>query len=44
MEERIEPTNTVQTEFDEWIINGLDKAEEIIHKADTENIKQEAVV
>ena len=25
MEERIEPTNTVQTEFDEWIINGLDK-------------------
>ena len=39
MEERIEPTNTVQTEFDEWIINGLDKAE-IIHKSDTENIKQ----
>ena len=40
MEERIEPTNTVQTEFDEWIINGLDKAEEIIHKSDTENSKQ----
>ena len=40
MEERIEPTNTVQTEFDEWIINGLDKAEEIIYKSDTENIKQ----
>ena len=40
MEERIEQTNTVQTEFDEWIINGLDKAEEIIHKSDTENIKQ----
>ena len=40
MQERIEPTNTVQTEFDEWIINGLDKAEEIIHKSDTENIKQ----
>lgn len=40
MEERIEPTGTVQTEFDEWVQNGLDKAEEIIHKSDTENIKQ----
>lgn len=40
MEEHIEPTNTVQTEFDEWVKNGVDKAEEIIHKSDTENIKQ----
>ena len=40
MEERIEPTNTVHTEFDDWVTDGLDKAEEIIHKSDTENIKQ----
>lgn len=40
MEERIEPTNTGKTEFDEWLKSGLDKAEEIIHKSDTENIKQ----
>lgn len=40
MEERIEPTNTVQTEFDDWVTDGLSKAEEIIHKSDTENIKQ----
>ena len=43
MEERIEPINTVQTEFDEWVQNGLDKAEEIIHKSDTDNIKKLAV-
>ena len=36
VEERIEPT----TEFDDWVMNGLDKAEEIIHKSDTENIKR----
>lgn len=40
VEERIEPTNTVQTEFDEWVIRGVDKAAEIINKSDTENIKQ----
>lgn len=40
MEERIEPTMTVKTEFDEWVKRGLDKAEKIINKSDTENIKQ----
>lgn len=40
MEERIEPTNTVQTEFDEWVKSGLNKAAEIINKSDTDNIKQ----
>lgn len=39
MEERIEPT-TVQTEFVEWVTDGLNKAEEIIHTSDTDNIKQ----
>lgn len=34
MEERIEPTNTVQTEFVEWVQNGLDKAEEITNNSD----------
>lgn len=34
MEERIEPANTVQTEFDEWVQNGLDKAEEITNNSD----------
>lgn len=34
MEEGIEPTNTVQTEFGEWVQNGLDKAEEIISNSD----------
>ena len=40
MEERIEPTNTVQTEFDEWVKNGVNKASETINTSDTENIKQ----
>lgn len=31
MEERIEPIMTVQTEFDEWLQNVLQKAEEIIN-------------
>ena len=34
VEERIEPTGTVQTEFDEWIADGLSKAEEIISNSD----------
>lgn len=40
MEKRIEPTGTVQTEFDDWVMNGLNKAEEILHKSDIENYKQ----
>ena len=31
MEERIEPTNTGKTEFDERLKSGLDKAKEIIN-------------
>lgn len=38
MEERIEPTDAVQTEFDEWLADGLKKAEEIISKS--ENTKE----
>lgn len=34
VEERIEPTMTVKTEFDEWVKRGLDKAAEIISNSD----------
>lgn len=34
MEEGISPSMTVQTEFDEWVENGCNKAKELIEKAD----------
>ena len=39
-EELIEPENTMQAEFDWRAKNCVDKASKIIHKPDTENIKQ----
>ncbi len=36
LEEHIEPSMTLQTEFDEWIENGCEKAAEIICNSDTE--------
>lgn len=39
-DERIGDTTAYQSEYEEWVKNGLDKAEEIIHKSDIENIKQ----
>ena len=34
MEEHIEPSINVQTEFDEWVENGCNKAKELIEKAE----------
>lgn len=34
MEERIEPSMTLQTEFDEWVESSLDKTEKIINNFD----------
>lgn len=33
VEEHIEPSMPLQTEFDEWIENGCNKAKELIEKA-----------
>ncbi len=42
MEEHIEPTNTVQSEFDEWVQNGLDKAKDLIKaESDVSNVKEQ---
>lgn len=42
MEEHIEPINTVQTEFDEWVQNGLDKAKDLINsESDVSNVKEQ---
>lgn len=35
MEEIIEPSDTYQTEFDEWVDNGCKKAEEIFDNTDS---------
>lgn len=34
VEEHIDPSMIVQTEFEEWVENGLNRAEEIINKAE----------
>lgn len=36
VEERIDPSSTYQTEFEEWLENGCKKAEEIISNSDKE--------
>ncbi len=36
VEEHIEPSMTLQTEFDEWVENGCEKVAEIICNSDTE--------
>ncbi len=42
VEERIEPTMTVKTEFDEWVKSGLDKAKELIKaESDVSNVKEQ---
>lgn len=37
VEEHIDPSMTVQTEFEEWVENGCKKAEELINNSDKEN-------
>lgn len=36
MEERFDPTLTYQTEFEEWLQSGCEKAEEIMNDSDEE--------
>ena len=37
VEEHIDPSMTVQTDFDEWVENGCKKAEDLITNSDKEN-------
>ncbi len=42
MEEHISPSMNVQTEFDEWVKNGLDKAKDLIKaESDVSNVKEQ---
>lgn len=37
VEKRIDPSMTVQTEFEEWVENGCKKAEDLITSSDKED-------